>query len=56
MKVIGSGKSTGGDAAAGHEWMLKPNTIYILIMTNQATGATNETNMTFQWYEHTNKN
>lgn len=54
-QVLGSGKSSGGNASAEFEWVLKQNTTYVLVVTNQATGA-NETNIRLAWYEHTNKN
>lgn len=53
--VIGSGKSTGGGAAPGHEWILKQNTKYALIVTNHTTGD-NEVNIKCVWYEHEDKN
>lgn len=56
MLVEGSGKSSGGDSASANEWVLKQNTTYVVVVTNQATGATNECNIRTRWYEHTNKN
>lgn len=52
--VLGSAKSSGGNANASFEWVLKENTNYALIVTNQASGA-NETNIRCAWYEHTDK-
>ena len=53
--VLGSAKSAGGNSEATHEWVLKQNTRYALIVTNQTTGATNECNIRLSWYEHTDK-
>lgn len=53
--VLGSGKSSGGNAESGFEWVLKQNTAYVMVVTNQAVGASNEVNIRFQWYEHTDK-
>ena len=52
--VIGSGKSSGGNAESGYEWVLKENTTYALIVTNRTTSA-NEINIRLSWYEHTDK-
>lgn len=54
--VEGSGKSSGGDSSSTFEWVLKRNTTYVLVVTNEATGATNECNIRNSWYEHTPKN
>lgn len=54
--VEGSGKSSGGDASAQYEWILKQNTTYVLRVTNLATGASNQCNIRCMWYEHTDKN
>lgn len=54
--VIGSGRSIGGSHVPKDEWVLKQNTIYLIIVTNQAVGAANETNIHLTWYEHINKN
>lgn len=51
-QVLGSGKSSGGSGSAEYEWILKQNTSYAVIVTNQATGASNECNIKTQWYEH----
>lgn len=56
MVVVGSGKSIGGESASANEWILKQNTTYLIVVTNQATGATNECNIKCRWYEHANKN
>jgi len=53
-QVLGSGKSTGGSSGSTYEWILKKNTIYVLIVTNQTTSA-NEVNIRCSWYEHTPK-
>ena len=53
--VEGSGKSSGGNASSAYEWVLKRNTKYVLVVTNEAN-ATNECNIRNIWYEHTNKN
>jgi len=55
-QVLGSGKSSGGTGGSAFEWVLKQNTTYVMVVTNQATGAANETNIRLSWYEHTNKN
>lgn len=54
-KVLGSGKSFGGGERADNEIILKQGTKYFLLITNQATGASNETNIQFEYYEHTNR-
>lgn len=54
--VLGSGRVVGGMARGAEEFVLKQNTTYYLLITNQATGAANETNITLNWYEHTDKN
>ncbi len=51
--VEGSGKSSGGESTAGFEWVLKQNTIYVLVVTNLTT-SNNQVNIRCQWYEHTN--
>jgi len=54
-QVLGSGKSSGGTGGSQYEWLLKQNTTYVVLVTNQATGATNECNIKTQGYEHTDK-
>jgi len=54
-QVLGSKKDAGGNGESQFEWVLKQNTIYLLVVINDATGATNECNIKCQWYEHTNK-
>lgn len=54
--VEGSGKSSGGDSSSAFEWVLKRNTTYVMVVTNRATGASNECNIRNNWYEHTPKN
>jgi hypothetical protein len=39
---------------AAHEWVLKANTTYLIIMT--ATDANCKMSIDLHWYEHTNKN
>lgn len=53
--VLGSGKNSGGNSRNDSEFILKQNTKYYLLVTNQATGVANETNINLDWYEHTNK-
>lgn len=53
-KRAGIGKTTGGTLGTAEERILKQNTKYILRVTNTAT-TTNNTNIIFRWYEHTNK-
>jgi len=53
-QVLGSGKNSGGDGQSQFEWVLKQNTTYLMVVTNNATGAANETNIRCMWYEHTN--
>jgi hypothetical protein len=53
--VLGSGRNTGGEARGASEFILKQNTTYLVAMTNQATGASNEVNFFFTWYEHTDR-
>ena len=55
IRVLGSGKSQGGEARSLNEWVLKQNTVYCFTVTNQALGATNEVNLDLEWYEHINK-
>lgn len=54
-EVLGSGKSNGGARGTRAEWVLKQNTKYAIVVNNQAAGASNETNISLDWYEHTNK-
>jgi hypothetical protein len=49
--VIGSGKTYGGGATAEYEWVLKPNTQYLILVTNQ-TATANEVNILLSWYEY----
>lgn len=51
-QVLGSGKSSGGDADSGYEWVLKQNEEYAIIVTNLTT-SDNQVNIRCQWYEHT---
>jgi len=53
--VEGSNKSSGGDSGSEYEWILKQNTTYVLVVTNN-TSSNNQVNIRCQWYEHTNKN
>jgi len=53
-QVLGSGKSSGGDANSQYEWVLKQNTTYVLVVTNKTTSA-NQVNIRCMWYEHTDK-
>lgn len=52
--VLGSKKDIGGEARGQAEFVLKQNTTYLMLVTNQA-GATNETNLFLNWYEHEDK-
>lgn len=54
-EVGGSGKKSGSASNHDLEWVLKQNTTYYLVFANQAVGATNETNLQLDWYEHTDK-
>jgi hypothetical protein len=54
VQVLGSGRGTGGNATAAEEWVLKRNTKYALVVTNQTSSA-NEVNIRLDWYEHTDK-
>lgn len=52
--MLGAGKrSDGGSARDAEEILLKPNTKYVLQVTEQNVAATN-VNFAFDWYEHTN--
>lgn len=52
--ILGSGKrSEGGGARDAEEILLKPNTKYVLQVTEQNVIAT-YVNFAFDWYEHTN--
>jgi len=53
--VLGSKRNSGGDGSPQHEFILKRNETYVIIVTNQATAA-NETNIVCFWGEHINKN
>lgn len=53
--VYGSGRSFGGRARNDSEFILKQNTKYFLLITNQISGAANETNISMEWYEHTSR-
>jgi hypothetical protein len=53
-QVLGSGKTSGGNGESAYEWVLKQNETYLIVVTNDATGAANETNIKCMWYEHTN--
>lgn len=37
------------------EWVLKQNTKYYILATNQDSSRTNRVNLVFSWYEHTDK-
>ena len=50
----GSGKKFGAASDHNAEWILKRNTTYYGLFTNNATAA-NETNFEMDWYEHTPK-
>ena len=54
-EVGGSGKKFGGSATHENEWILKRNTTYYLVLTNQGAG-TSESNFQLDWYEHEDKN
>ena len=54
--VLGSGKRIGGTGRSAEEFVLKQNTNYVFLVTNQTAGATNETNFFLNWYEHQDKN
>ena len=53
--VLGSGRSIGGEARASSEIVLKQNTTYLLVISNQSGSAANETNIFLNWYEHTDR-
>ena len=53
---LGSGRSFGGAIRDNEEIILKQNTNYHFIITNRSGSADSLTNITFDWYEHTNKN
>jgi len=53
--VIGSGKNFWWWVRNDSEFVLKANTVYYMVVTNQATWASNETNLNLCRYEHTNK-
>jgi hypothetical protein len=52
-QVLGSGKNLGGNGESQFEFILKQNTTYLIVVTNDATGASNECNIRCMWYEHT---
>lgn len=49
--VFGSGKSSGGAAGPENKWVLKRNTLYAIVVTNQTT-SNNEINIRFSWTEN----
>ena len=51
---MGSGKSIGGGDRGTHEFILKPNTKYLVRLTNSTSGD-NYMSVIFDWYEHTDK-
>jgi len=51
--VIGSGKASGGFVSAENEWILKQNTMYALVVTNNTT-SDNQVNIRCAGYEHVN--
>ena len=53
--IFGSGNKIGGQLRDSNEIILKPNTIYLLRITNN-TSVSNWLDWQFDWYEHTNKN
>jgi len=53
--IFGSGKSAGGQIRDSNEFVLKPNTKYMLRVTNNTVTA-NWYDYFFDWYEHTDKN
>ena len=54
--VLGTGKNTpGGEAMDAEEIMLKQNTKYLLRISEPGIANT-QVNLTFDWYEHINKN
>lgn len=50
MKHWGSGKGSGGDDRGVNEWVLKPNTKYLIRITNFSQTA-NHTTIELEWYE-----
>lgn len=49
---LGAGK-TGGSSSAENEVILKPNTKYLIRLTNNVTGTVNTIDYLADWYEHT---
>lgn len=49
----GSGRGTGGEIREADEWILAPDTSYILLVTSEAN--TVDAQVTLNWYEHTDK-
>lgn len=54
-QVLGSNKSSGGNADSQYEWILRRNTAYVVHVLNNTT-SNNQVNIKCQWYEHTPKN
>lgn len=52
--IFGSGKQAGGQIRDSQEFVLKPNTKYMLRVTNNTVTA-NWYDWFFDWYEHTDK-
>ena len=48
--VVGDGRRSGGTAAPDGEWILKPSTLYVMLVTDQSTSA-NEVNIRWYWIE-----
>jgi hypothetical protein len=53
--VLGSGRVSGGEARGAAEFVLKQNTTYIMLITNQSGSAANEVIIFLNWYEHTSR-
>ncbi len=53
--TLGSGRTFGGQARDSEEMILKRNTKYRFVIINNAAGATNNVNLTLDWYEHTDE-
>lgn len=49
--TLGSGRSSGGNQSADFEWVLKRNTKYLFLVTNN-TANSNQINIRLFWYEH----
>ena len=51
----GAGRTEGGGGESRHEFVLKQNTQYAIVLTMEAVGG-NDADLELDWYEHTDRN